>query len=87
MKAITLHAPTLTSVKMVEDLIRKYSQEYTKYQLWKKLPKKMMYQTFSAVLDYLEESGRIMIDPRDGIVFWTWNPERVRQLMKCNKFR
>jgi len=75
-----LHSPTLESVKMVERTIKKYSQEYTKYQLWKKLPKKMMYQTFCVIFDYLVENNRIMIDKADGIIFWTWNPERIRDL-------
>jgi len=77
-----LHSPTLESVKMVERTIKKYSQEYTKYQLWKKLPKKMMYQTYCQIFDYLLENNRIMIDKSDGIVFWTWNPERVNDLIR-----
>ncbi|MBU3941133.1 MAG: hypothetical protein KKH88_04360 [Nanoarchaeota archaeon] len=76
-----LHSPTLGSVLMVEETIQKYSQEYGKYQLWKKLPKKMMYQTFCVILDYLEKSGKIMID-KDGCVIWTWNPERIKKLIK-----
>jgi len=74
-----LHSPTLDSVLMVEKTIQKHSQECGKYQLWKKLPKKMMYQTFLLILDYLENSGKIMID-KDGIVIWIWNPERIKQL-------
>jgi hypothetical protein len=81
MQTAILHSPTLESVQMVEKVIRKHSQEYGKYQLWKKLPKKMMYQTFLVILDYLEESGKIMIDKKDGIVFWTWDPERVNELV------
>jgi len=76
------HSPTLESIKMVEATVKKYSQEYGKYQLWKKLPRKMMYQTFSAIIDYLEESGKLMVDKRDGIVFWTWNPERIARAIK-----
>ena len=76
-----LHSPTLESVRMVEESIRKYSQEFGKYQLWKKLPKKMMYQTYLINLDYLQESGKIMID-EEGIVIWTYNPKRVKQLIK-----
>lgn len=76
-----LHSPTLESVTMVERTIREYSQECGKYQLWKKLPKKMMYQTFLVILDYLQESGKIIIDS-DGIVIWIYNPERIRQLIK-----
>ena len=75
-----LHSPTLESVIMVEKTIRKYSQECGKYQLWKKLPKKMMYQTFQTILDYLENSGKILID-KDGCVIWTYNPEMIRKLV------
>ena len=75
-----LHSPTLESVIMVEKTIQKYSQECGRYQLWKKLPKKMMYQTFQTILDYLENSGKIIID-KDGCVIWTYNPERIRKLI------
>ena len=75
-----LHSPTLESVIMVEKAIQKYSQECGKYQLWKKLPKKMMYQTFQTILDYLENSGKIIID-KDGCVIWTYNPEMIRKLI------
>ncbi len=81
MSPTILHSPTLESVLMVEETIRKYSQEYGKYQLWKKLPKKMMYQTFLVILNYLETSGKIIID-KDGCIIWTWNPERIKKLIK-----
>lgn len=80
-KKTIMHSPTLESVIMVEKTIYKYSQEYGKYQLWKKLPKKMMYQTFQVILDYLEQSGKIMID-KDGCVIWTYNPEGIKRLIK-----
>jgi len=76
-----LHSPTLESVIMVEKTIQKHSQECGKYQLWRKLPKKMMYQTFQVILDYLEKSGKILID-NDGCIIWTYNPERVKKLIK-----
>lgn len=76
-----LHSPTLESVIMVERTIKKYSQECGKYQLWKKLPKKMMYQTFQVILEYLGESGKILID-KDGCIIWIYNPERVKKLIK-----
>ncbi len=75
-----LHSPTLESVLMVEKTIQKYSQEYGKYQLWKKLPRKMMYQTFQVILDYLESSGKILID-KDGCIMWTYDPEGIRKLI------
>ena len=76
----TLHSPTLESVIMVEKTIYKYSQQYGKYQLWKKLPRKMMYQTYQIILEYLEESGKIMIDT-DGCIIWTYNPQRIQKLI------
>ena len=80
-EATILHSPTLESVFMVEETIRKNSQECGKYQLWKKLPKKMMYQTFQVILDYLEQSGKIIID-QEGCVIWTFNPERIKRLIR-----
>ena len=77
---VLLHSPTLESVIMVEKAIQKYSQEYGKYQLWKRLPKKMMYQTFQVILDYLEQSGKILID-KDGCVIWTYDPEGIRKIL------
>ena len=75
-----LHSPTLESVLMVEKAIQKYSQECGKYQLWKKLPKKMMYQTFQVILEYLKESGKIIVD-KEGCVIWTFNPKRIKRLI------
>ncbi|MBI5148145.1 hypothetical protein HZA33_00515 [Candidatus Pacearchaeota archaeon] len=78
-----LHSPTLESVIMVEKTIQDYSQECGKYQLWKKLPKKMMYQTFIVILNYLEQSGKIIID-KDGCIIWTYNPKRIKELISKN---
>lgn len=86
MEQTILHSPTLESVLMVEKAIQKYSQECGKYQLWKKLPKKMMYQTFQVILNYLEESGKIMID-QEGIVIWTYNPKRIKKLISEDLLR
>ena len=80
MSQTILHSPTLESVIMVEETIQKYSQECGKYQLWKKLPKKMMYQTFLVILDYLIASNKIIID-KDGCIMWTYNPKRIREIL------
>lgn len=80
-EATILHSPTLESVFMVEETIQKYSQECGKYQLWKRLPKKMMYQTFQVILEYLEQSGKIIID-QEGCIIWTFNPERIKRLIR-----
>ena len=74
------HSPTLESVLMVEETIRKYSQECGKYQLWKKLPKKMMYQTYLTILDYLEQSGKMIID-KEGCIIWTFDPQGIKKIL------
>ena len=79
-QATILHSPTLESVIMVEKTIKKYSQECGKYQLWKKLPKKMMYQTFQVIIDYLEESNKILID-KDGCIIWTYDPQGIKKIL------
>jgi len=75
-----IHYPQLDTVLMVEEFIRKNSGEYKKRQLWEHLPKKVMYQTFCVIFDYLMESGKIVTD-KEGYVVWIWNPEIVRKYM------
>jgi len=62
---------------MVEEYIEEHSGEYKKKALWEHLPKKMMYQTYSLILDYLATSNKIAYD-REGKIAWIWNPELVR---------
>lgn len=76
-----LHYPRLDTVLMVEKLIYDTSGEFSKKQLWDRLPKKVMYQTFSVILDYLLYSRKISID-REGKIGWIWDPEGVEKLMK-----
>jgi hypothetical protein len=76
-----LHYPRLDTVMMVEKMIEKTSGEFTKKQLWVRLPKKVMYQTFSVIIDYLLEISKIAVD-REGKMCWIWNPELVRKYLK-----
>lgn len=81
MKQKILHYPRLDTVIMVEETIRSLDFYPTKTELWKALPKKVMYQTFAMIIDYLAELGKIIID-KDGRIVWTWNPELVKKLTK-----
>ncbi len=76
-----LHYPRLDSVLMVEKLIYDTSGEFKKKQLWERLPKKMMYQTFSVIIDYLLYSGKIAVD-LEGKIGWIWDPEGVDRYLK-----
>ncbi len=55
-----IHQPTLESISMVEAAIKEHSGKLSKFQLWQKLPRKMMYQTFSLITNYLQISGKIL---------------------------
>lgn len=75
-----LHYPQLDTILRVEDFIRENSGEFKKKSLWENLPKKMIYQTFCVIFDYLLESGKIAQD-REGNVVWIWNPELVKKYL------
>jgi len=73
-------SPTLQTVLMVEKFIDDHSGEYKKTELFKKLPRKVMWQTFQVIMEYLERSYRIIIE-KDGVVTYIWNPkfyERIK---------
>ena len=72
-----IHYPQLDTILMVEETIQKMDYP-KKTELWKSLPKKVMYQTFCMIIDYLEESGKIIID--GGRIVWTWNPEMIKKI-------
>jgi len=81
-----LHYPQLDTVLMVEEFIRDHSGEYKKRSLWENLPRKMMYQTFCVVFNYLLDSGKIAVD-REGKIAWIWNPELVKKYLNNPKLR
>jgi len=73
--------PRLDTVLFLEDFIKKHDGEFRKKQLWEALPKKMMYQTFSIILDYLIISGKISVDAEKKIG-WIYYPKDVEKLLK-----
>jgi hypothetical protein len=79
-----LRYPRLDTVLMVEDAIRNAREYPTKAALLRGLRTKMMYQTFSLILDYLEYSGKIHIGD-DGRISWIWDPEGARKALKNKK--
>jgi len=77
--AKVIHYPRLDTVLMVEETIKKMNYP-RKTEVWKMLPKKVMYQTFCLIIDYLEQSGKILID-KDGRIVWIWNPDKVKEIL------
>ena len=76
-----LHYPRLDTVLMIEEAIKNAKEYPSKRQLWLSLKKKVMYQTFNIVIDYLVESNKVVID-KEGKVIWIWDPEGVKKYMK-----
>ena len=81
MKNEILHYPRLDTVLMVEEFIKERSGEFKKRKLWEHLPKKMMYQTFCVIFDYLLESNKMAVDAK-GKVGWIWDPDGVKKYLK-----
>ncbi len=79
-------SPTLETVLMVERMIENYSGEFTKTELWKRLPKKVMWQTYSTILDYLQDINKIAID-RIGKIGYIWNSELTKKLSKRKEIK
>ncbi len=76
-----LHYPRLDTMIMVEETIQKLNFYPTKTELWKKLPKKVMYQTFCLIINYLEEMGKIYVNG-NGTIIWTWDPKGIKKYLK-----
>ncbi len=59
---------------MVEKFTENNSGKYKKTELFKNLPKKVMWQTFQVIMEYLESINKIAYD-NEGYVVYIWSPE------------
>ena len=78
-------SPTLETVLMVEKLIEKENGEFNRTELWKKLPKKVMWQTYLVILDYLQSINKIAIG-KNGVLVYIWNPEAVKKFINRKRY-
>ena len=76
-----LHYPQLDSILMVEKIIQERKDYPTRMDLWRALPKKMQYQTFKLILNYLEKSNKIIFE-EDKIVWIFPNSKKLNELIK-----
>lgn len=63
--------PRLDTIRMVEAALRGSRTFTSKNQLWRSLPKQVQYPTFMTILEYLEESNKIVY-AKDGSIVWTF---------------
>lgn len=75
-----VHSPTLNTVMMVENTLKK-GELMTLAELKKKLPKKVMHQTLVQILDYLQLSGKIVIGTK-GILWVFAERKELNDLIK-----
>ena len=80
--ASTMHSPNLDTILMVEDTIRESKDYPTRMQLWEALPRKVQYQTFQKILEYLEESNKIMFDDHGHIIWIVVSNEKLKDLLR-----
>ena len=75
-----LHAPRLGTVLMVEETLRDAGEAISVAELKRRLPKKVMHQTLLVILDYLQDSGKILIGSK-GILWCYATKEEIDALL------
>jgi len=82
MMSTVTHMPRLDTIKMVESTLKKQKKYMTKNQLWRALPKQVQYPTFKKILDYLEESNKIIHD-KNGTIVWVFaDNAKLKRLLR-----
>jgi len=82
-----LHEPQLDTVLMVEKAIKDAAEHPSRMELWRSLPRKIQYQTFKRILEYLEASNKIVFNR--GRIVWVAadNPKLKKLLQESVKIR
>ncbi len=66
---------------MVEKVLLEMKDYPTRMELWRALPRKMQYQTFKLILNYLEKSNKIMFDGNK--IVWIFpNNKKLNELIQ-----
>jgi len=82
-----LHEPKLDTILMVEKTIKDAEDYPTRMELWRMLPRKIQYQTFKRILEYLEASNKIVFNDRRIVWVAADNPKLKRLLETAVKVR
>jgi len=78
-----IHSPTLNTVLMVEDTLRKQDGPMSLEGLKRVLPKKVMDQSLRIILAYLESKGSILIGTKGISWIANDNPKFLRMIKKA----
>lgn len=74
------HSPRLATVLMVEKTLAEAREVIKISELKRRLPKKVMHSTMIQILDYLQQSGKILIGTKG--VLWIFRPPAELERMK-----
>jgi len=76
-----LHYPNLRTVLIIEKIIQDADTIVSKAELKRLLPTQIMHQTLNLVLEYLEESGKIIVGSKG--ITWIGTPSpRLKRLLE-----
>ena len=75
-----LHYPNLKTVLVVEKILQEADTVISKNELIRRLPVQIMHQTLSVILEYLEESGKILIGEK-GISWIAQDSPKIKSLL------
>lgn len=81
-----VRSPTLDTVLMIEKTIDERSGELNRTELWKILPRKVMWQTYLIVLEYLQSINKVAIDSERKIGY-IWNPRFAKKISKMKAIK
>ena len=76
-----LHFPNLKTILLVEKVLQEADTVISKNELKRRLPKQIMHQTLNLILEYLEDSGKIIIGSK-GITWIQNNNPRLKKLLE-----
>jgi len=76
-----LHEPQLDTILMVEKAIKDAVEYPSRMELWRSLPRKIQYQTFKRILEYLEASNKIVFN-ENRIVWVAANNPKLKKLLE-----
>ena len=75
-----MHSPRLATVLMVEETLRQAGEVLKVAELKRRLPKQVKHGTLLQILDYLQESGKILISTKG--VLWIYRPPAELEKLK-----
>lgn len=78
-----VHEPNLATILMVERAIHKAKGYPTKRQLWNSLPRRVQYQTFNRIIEYLLSSSKIILNDREIVWVFPDNP-KLKKLLRTS---